>query len=221
MSPRPVFGSTFSALLFDMDGTLINSIAAAERVWGAWALKHGLDPVSFLPTIHGRRVSETIAAQKLIGVDVAVEAAWITARELEDVEGIVPITGAVPFLKSLPADKVAIVTSAPRALALRRLVAAGLTPPAVIVASEDVERGKPAPDPFLLAARRLGVAIADCLVVEDAPVGIAAAEASGASLLIMTETHHSPMKTAHATIASYDTVSVAAVADRLRITRRA
>ncbi len=215
MSPRPVFGGTFAALLFDMDGTLIDSIAAAERVWGAWAAKHGLDVPTFLPTIHGRRVSETIAGQNLADIDIAAEAAWITARELEDVEGIVPIHGAAAFLCSLPADKVAVVTSAPRLLALRRLAAAGLSPPPVIVAAEDVTHGKPAPDPFLLAARLLAVPITDCLIIEDAPTGIAAAEASGATLLIMTATHQAPFPTPHPTIASYTSLSATPQAGKL------
>lgn len=198
-----VFSRTFAAALFDMDGTVINSLAAAERVWGTWAVKHGLDVPSFLPTIHGRRVVETIAAQNLAGIDIAAEAAWITERELIDVQGIVQITGARAFLQSIPADKIAIVTSAPRILAERRLVAAGLDVPRTMVTSEDVARGKPAPDCFILAAERLGVAISDCLIVEDAPVGIAAAEASGATVVVMTETHHAPLVTRHATLPSY------------------
>ena len=191
-----LFDRGFAAILFDMDGTLINSIAVAERVWGGWARRHGLDVAAFLPTIHGRRVPETIAATGL-DVDIEREAAGITAAELEDVEGIVPIAGAVDFLASIPADRQALVTSAPRALALRRLAAAGVPAPRLIVASEDVARGKPAPDPYLLAAQRLAVDPRDCLVVEDIQAGITAAEAAGASVLVITATHHEVLVTPH------------------------
>jgi sugar-phosphatase len=116
------------------------------------------------------------------------------------------VAGAAQFLKSLPAHQWAIVTSAPRALALRRLAAAGITAPDVMVTAEDVSVGKPDPTGYRLAAQRLGVEISNCLVFEDATVGILAAEAAGADLLIVTATHEQPIQTAHATIASYDEV---------------
>ncbi|WP_299009465.1 HAD-IA family hydrolase [uncultured Caulobacter sp.] len=193
----------FAAFLFDMDGTILTSIVAAERVWANWARKHGLDVEAFLPTIHGRRTIETIAALGLPGVDPEVEAQAVTAAELEDVEGIDAIAGAAAFLASLPADRWAVVTSAPRALAERRIAAAGLPSPAVMIAAEDVERGKPAPDCFLLAAQRLGHPIADCLVFEDAPAGIAAAEAAGASVVVITATHTHRLETRHPEIGGY------------------
>lgn len=193
----------FAAFLFDMDGTILTSIVAAERVWANWARKHGLDVEAFLPTIHGRRTIETIAALGLPGVDPEVEAQAVTAAELEDVEGIDAIAGAAAFLASLPADRWAVVTSAPRALAERRIAAAGLPSPAVMIAAEDVERGKPAPDCFLLAAQRLGHPIADCLVFEDAPAGIAAAEAAGASVVVITATHTHRLETRHPRIGGY------------------
>ncbi|RWF93497.1 MAG: HAD family hydrolase, partial [Mesorhizobium sp.] len=112
----------------------------------------GLDVASFLPTIHGKRAIETIAALKLPGVDPVVEADALLKAEAADLEGIVPIPGAVAFLKSLPPERWAIVTSAPRELALLRMAAAGIPVPAIIVSAEDVTRGKPAPDCFLLAA---------------------------------------------------------------------
>ncbi|WP_394779823.1 HAD-IA family hydrolase [Undibacterium sp.] len=198
----------YRAFLFDMDGTIISSIASAERIWGAWALRHGLDVESFLPTIHGARSVDTVARLKLPGVDAEVEARAITEAEIEDVEGIVEITGAIQFLNSLPADQWAIVTSAPKALAIRRLQAAGVTVPAVLVTAEDVAIGKPHPDGYLLAARKLGVAAADCLVFEDAVVGIAAGVAAGATLLVVTATHGHVVDTPHASISGYETVRV-------------
>lgn len=180
---------TYAAFLFDMDGTILTSIASAERTWSAWAVAHGLDVATFLPTIHGVRTVETIRRLGLPGVDPDVEAAAITAAEMEDVDDIEPIPGAAAFLAALPADRWTIVTSAPRALAERRLTAAGIPVPDRFIAAEDVTNGKPAPDCFLLAADRLGFLIADCLIFEDAVAGIAAADAAGADVLIITATH--------------------------------
>ncbi|TGQ50369.1 HAD family hydrolase [Mesorhizobium sp. M1C.F.Ca.ET.193.01.1.1] len=202
-------GRKFAAFLFDMDGTVLNSIAAAERVWTTWANRHGLDVASFLPTIHGKRAIETIAALNLPGLDAVVEADALLKAEAADLDGIVPIPGAVAFLKSLPPHRWAIVTSAPRELALLRIAAAGIPVPAMMVSAEDVTRGKPAPDCFLLAAKRLGVEARDCLVFEDAPAGIAAGEASGASVMVISATHVHPVVTPHASIATYDALGVA------------
>ena len=209
MSPSILDGRSFAALLFDMDGTIVNSIAAAERVWIAWAERHGLDLDTFMPTIHGVRGIETITRLALPGVDPAAEAEAILEEEMLDVEGVAPIDGAAVFLAVLPPDRWAIVTSSPRRLALRRLAAAGLPVPAVLVTAEDVERGKPAPDCFLLAAERLGQKIEDCLVFEDAPAGIAAAEAAGAAVAVVTVTHKHALETRHPTIVGYDKLSAA------------
>ena len=203
MSQRTLDGHSFAALLFDLDGTIVNSIAAAERAWAAWAERHGLDVAAFLPTIHGVRGIDTITRLALPGLDPAVEAEAILQAEIEDVEGVEPIEGAAAFLASLPADRWAIVTSSPRRLALRRLAAAGLPVPAVLVTAEDVARGKPAPDCFLLAAERLGQRIEDCLVFEDAPAGIKAAEAAGAAVVMVTATHRHALETGHPTIDGY------------------
>lgn len=198
----------FAAFLFDMDGTILSSIAAAERVWTIWARGHGLDAEALMATIHGVRSVDTIRRLALPGVDPEAEAAALTLSEMQDVAGIDPIAGAAGFLASLPADRWAIVTSAPRALAERRLEAAGLPVPQVMVTSEDVDNGKPAPDCFLLAARRLGYPTGDCLVFEDATAGIAAAEAAGASLVVITAMHGQKFETRHNSIANYDGLSV-------------
>ncbi|HEX8541087.1 MAG TPA: HAD-IA family hydrolase [Pseudomonas sp.] len=198
----------FSAFLFDMDGTLLNSIVAAERVWTLWAQRHGLDVATFLPTIHGVRSVDTIRRLNLPGIDPVREAAIISQAEIDDVEGVIEVTDAARLLASLPTERWAIVTSAPRALAEARLQAAGLKVPAHLITAEDVSQGKPAPDCFLLAAKRLGVAPADCLVFEDAPAGIAAAEAAGASVMVITATHEHELDTPHATLASYEGVRV-------------
>ena len=208
-----VFNTSYRACLFDMDGTVLNSIAAAERIWTIWALRHGVDVDSFLPTIHGVRAIDTINRLALPGVDAEAEAAWITEAEIEDVEGIVEVAGAASFLKSLPANQWAIVTSAPRALALRRMAAAGIPEPGVMITAEDVSTGKPDPAGYYLAARRLGVEPTDCLIFEDAAVGIRAGEAAGAHVMVITATHVHPLQTPHATLASYNLVEARADTD--------
>jgi len=210
-----VFNTPYRAFLFDMDGTVLNSIAAAERIWATWALRHGVDVDSFLPTIHGVRAIDTINRLALPGVDAEAEAAFITEAEIEDVEGIIEVPGAASFLKSLPANQWAIVTSAPKALALRRMAAAGIPEPSVMVTAEDVSAGKPDPAGYRLAAKRLGIEPADCLIFEDATVGILAAEAAGAGLIVVTATHDHPLQTPHATLASYDSVEARTDADGL------
>ena len=196
----------YRAFLFDMDGTVINSIAAAERIWGQWARRQGLDVATFLPTIHGARSVDTITRLALPGLDPRQEAQGITDAEIIDVEGIIEIAGAQRFLHSLPQAQWAIVTSAPRALAIARLNAAGMPIPAVMVTAEDVKAGKPRPDCYLLAAQKLGVAANECLVFEDASVGIEAGAAAGATVMVITATHAHPLATRHASIANYETV---------------
>ncbi|TSD76203.1 HAD-IA family hydrolase [Pseudomonas sp. KBS0710] len=203
-----VFTQRYRAFLFDMDGTLLNSIAAAERVWSIWAERHGLEVAAFLATIHGARAIDTITRQALPGVDPEVEAQWITEAEINDVEGVVAIAGAVEFLNGLPGDQWALVTSAPRELALRRLAAAGIEPPAVLVTAEDVASGKPDPACYVLGAQRLGVPVQECLVFEDAAVGIRAGEAADADVLVVTATHLTPIVTAHASINDYKRLKV-------------
>lgn len=205
----------FSAFLFDMDGTILTSIRAAERVWGNWAAGHGLDVAAFLPTIHGKRTEETVRGLNLPGVDPVAEAARITVAEIEDVVGVEAIAGVASFLAALPDRRWAIVTSAPRALALARIAAAGLPLPQVLVAAEDVERGKPAPDPFLLGARRLGFAPGECLVFEDTLAGLQSAAAAGMASVVVTVTHGHPLETDVVGVLDYAQLRVEPTAEGL------
>lgn len=207
----------YDAFLFDMDGTILSSIKAAERVWGAWAERQGLDVMSFLPTIHGKRAVDTIQSLQLPDLDPQAEAAAITLAEIEDVAGIEAIAGAETFLKALPSDRWAIVTSAPKRLALKRLAAAGLPLPDCLISADDVNLGKPAPDCFLLAAKHLGVAIENCLVFEDAKAGIQAAEAAGAAIIVITATHTDALEIKHPSITDYRQLQANTVEGRLQL----
>jgi sugar-phosphatase len=220
VSRTPLPAQAFAAFLFDMDGTLLSSIKAAERVWGQWARRHGLDVEAFLPTIHGKRTEETIRALALPGVDPAAEAAFITRAEIEDVAGVEAIRGVADFLSSLPRERWAIVTSAPRLLAEARIAAAGLPVPDVLVAAEDVERGKPAPDPFLLGARRLDVDPAGCLVFEDTLAGLKSAAAAGMASIVVTATHAHPLETEAAAVPDYEQLRALNTPEGLCVTYR-
>lgn len=215
--PEFLLRDSFDAFLFDMDGTLLSSIKTAERVWSAWAVAHGLDPEKFLPTIHGVQTAETIRRLNLPGVDPAAEAEAITRTEMDDMEGIDAIAGTARFLASLPPDRWAVVTSASRRLALRRLEATGLPMPRLLIAAEEVPRGKPAPDCFLLAADRLGVSPTRCVVFEDAAAGIAAGEAAGCTVVVITATHRNAMATAHRTVPDFTRLRIASDGGAMRI----
>jgi sugar-phosphatase len=193
----------YAAFLFDMDGTLLTSIASAERVWSRWAARHELDVATFLPTIHGIRSADTIRNLGLPGVDPEAEALAITLEEIEDVSDLRPIPGAEAFVRSLPDARWAIVTSAPRDLAIARIRAAGLPIPAILICAEDVAHGKPAPDGYIQAAERLGFPPERCLVFEDAPAGIQAGAAAGADVLVITQTHAKAMANVRNSVRDY------------------
>jgi sugar-phosphatase len=205
----------YAAFLFDMDGTILTSIIAAERVWADWARSHGLDVDVFLPTIHGKRSVDTVRGLGLPDIDAEAEAHRITLAEIEDVDGIEAIAGVAAFLATLPAERWAIVTSAPRALAQARIAAAGLPPPPVLVAAEDVKHGKPAPDPFLLGAEKLGMRPEECLVFEDTLAGLQSAAAAGMDSVMVTATHKHPVETDITGVPDYDDLRAIRTADGL------
>ena len=175
----------YAAFLFDMDGTLLDSSAVVRRVWATWARNHGIDEVTLLAAMHGVRAEDTVRRFAGPTLDVASETEWIHQAELGDVQGLVPLDGIGDFIARLKPNEWAVVTSATRALATVRLRAANLPIPEVFVTAEDVSRGKPDPEGFLLGAERLGVPITQCLVFEDSPAGVAAAKASGAQVAIV------------------------------------
>ena len=177
----------FDAVIFDLDGTLIDSTPAVLRSWATWTREHGLAPEAQAGH-HG--VPSASVVRALLPAD-RHEAAIARINELEiaDVSDIVVLPGAIEALQALRYAKNAIATSCDLRLAKARIAAAKLAPPSVLVTADDVVRGKPAPDPFLEAARRLQVDPANCLVVEDSPMGLQAARAAGcATLAVITTT---------------------------------
>jgi sugar-phosphatase len=178
------------ALLFDNDGTLLSSLESVHRCWTRWAAEYGLSDEEFgRVELHGRPAVE-IAAELLPAEVVAEAVARIERLEVDDVPngGVHLLPGTKDFLDSLPADRWAVVTSATRRLAEARLDAVGILPKTMI-AADDITRGKPDPEPYLLAARRLGVDPAHCVVFEDAPAGLASGRAAGMTTVALTTTH--------------------------------
>jgi len=178
------------AVLFDMDGTLIDSRIVVERGWRQWAARHGLDPAAVVVAAQGRRTEDTVRRFCPEGVDPQAEIRALLAAEEADVEGIVALAGASSLLAQLPPGRWAVVTSAHAALARNRIAAARLPIPRVLVTAEDVVRGKPDPEGFQRAAAQLGFAPHRCLAFEDAPAGVVAAQAAGATVVIVTGAQH-------------------------------
>ena len=178
---------SFRGVLFDLDGVLVDSTPAVERVWAWWARKHGFEPDEVVKRAHGRPSITTIR-ELLPDADHGAEDREVQRREIADIEGLVPLPGAMELLQALPLDRWAIVTSCTRDLAHVRIAAAGLPKPRHLVTSTDVTHGKPDPEPYLKGAQFLGVPAADCLVVEDAPAGIRAGKAAEARIVALRTT---------------------------------
>ncbi len=177
-----------SAVLFDLDGVLVESRESTERVWLDWARTNGIEEAALRSAMHGVRSGDVVRALRP-DLDSLAEANEIERRQAEDTEGLRAIPGAVAALRALKGHRIAVVTSGTRPLALARLAAVGIEPPAVIVFAGDVERGKPDPEGYLTAARRLGADPVEALVVEDAPPGIEAAKAAGMAAVALPTTH--------------------------------
>ncbi|HCA86185.1 MAG TPA: phosphatase [Streptomyces sp.] len=194
------------ALLFDMDGTLISSLDSVVRCWTRWAREYGVTEEFARVSLHGRPAVEIIA--ELLPAERIPEAlARIERLEIEDVAGVLVLPGTKDLLASLPGDRWAVVTSATRRLAEARLAEAGIRPP-LLIAADDVVRGKPDPEPFLLAAGKLGAEPARCVVFEDAPAGLTAGRAGGMRTVALTTTHGRDELAADLVVGDLSAVSV-------------
>jgi sugar-phosphatase len=171
-----------AALLFDMDGVLINSTPAVARVWRRWAVEHGFNPDEVVARAHGRP-SLTTVREYLPNADHEAENREVERREIEDLKGVVPLPGALDLLASLPLDRWTIVTSCTRRLAEVRIKAAGLPLPKTLITSNDITHGKPHPDPYLKGASILGFPAVECIVLENVPAGVRSGKAAGARVI--------------------------------------
>lgn len=176
------------AVLFDLDGVLVDSAEVVERTWQRWAARHGLDPADVIRTAHGRRTIETV---RLLAPHLAAdeEVAALAASESTETDGVHEVPGARELLASLPRGSWAVVTSGIRPVAELRLRHTGLPTPPVLVTADQVRHGKPHPEGYLTAAARLGVGPARCMVIEDAPPGIEAAHAAGMRVVAVASTY--------------------------------
>ena len=178
---------TAKAILFDLDGALIDSTPAVARVWAQWAIEHGFEPEKTVREAHGRPSIESIR-ELLPNADHHAENREVERREIEDTGGVIPLPGALELLLSLPPNRWAIVTSCTRPLAEVRIRAAGLPVPPTMITSSDITRGKPDPEPYVKGAHALGFSPADCVVVEDVPAGIRSGKAAGARVIALRTT---------------------------------
>jgi sugar-phosphatase len=186
------------ACLFDLDGVLIDSTPAVARVWRQWAIEHDFNPEEVVSRAHGRP-SLTTVREYLPNADHQAENREVERREIEDLVGIVPLPGALELLASLPENRWTIVTSCTRALATVRIKAAGLPLPQKMITSNDIQHGKPNPEPFLKGAAVLGFPAGECVVFEDVPAGVRAGKSAGARVIAFTSTVQSvPLKEAGA-----------------------
>jgi sugar-phosphatase len=177
-----------AAILFDLDGVLVDSTRSVDRQWRAWARQKGVDGDKVMAIAHGVRTIEVIRAVAP-HLDADAEVWELENREADDQEGVDIMPGAIELVRSIPEGRWGVVTSGTRLLASARLRFGGLPVPKILVTAEDVTNGKPHPEPYLKGAERMGVNPAECLVIEDAPAGIQAARAGGMKVVGITSTY--------------------------------
>ena len=205
------------AILFDLDGVLVDSAERVEKTWREWAMRHRLDPEHVIAMAHGRRTIETM---RLVAPELSTDAeiAALEASEATNPEGVYEIAGARELLRLLPASRWAVVTSGIRAVAEFRLRHTGLPLPTVMICADEITRGKPDPEGYLTAAARLGYSSADCIVIEDAPAGLEAAQAAGMRAIAIATTYPlDGLKAADAVVARLADLSVKFAGDEIQI----
>ncbi|MEV5844427.1 HAD family hydrolase [Streptomyces sp. NPDC051985] len=209
------------ALLFDNDGTLVSSLDSVDRCWTRWAAEYGITPEDFARVeLHGRPAVEIVA--DLLPAHLVAEAvARVEQLEVDDVPGggVQLLPGTAALLDSLPADRWAVVTSATRRLAEARLEAVGIRPK-TLIAADDITRGKPDPEPYLLAARQLGVDPARCVVFEDALAGLRAGRAAGMTTVALATTHRAEELRADLVVENLSALSVLVTDHAVEISER-
>lgn len=177
-----------SAILFDLDGVLVDSTGSVDRQWRIWARERGIDEEKVMAIAHGVRAVEVVRAVAP-HLDPETEVGKLESREAADRDGVAVMPGAIALIRAIPAGHWGVVTSGRRQLATGRLQLAQIPLPKVMIAADDVANGKPHPEPYLKGAELLGANPADCLVIEDAPAGIRAAHAGGMKVIALTSTY--------------------------------
>ena len=208
-----------SAVLFDCDGVLVDSAASVERAWRRWATEHGLDEDAVIAIAHGRRTEDTLLDLGFSD-DLAAEVERLEGAEVADAASVAAFPEAAALLPLLPRDAWAVVTSGTHALVTSRLAAAGLPVPSVLVTANDVAAGKPDPEGYLEAARRLGRPATDCLVIEDAPAGVEAALAAGMRVVALPTTHPADELAAATLVAPWEDIVVRVNGKRIELALR-
>ncbi len=206
-----------SAILFDLDGVLVDSTRSVDRFWRWWAAENGIDPETAVNIAHGRRTVETVRILKP-EFDAEVEATKLEKMEADRTEGVTVMAGATELVARLPRERWCVVTSGTKYLATRRLAAGKLPVPHILVTADDVKNGKPHPEPYLTGAKLLGIDPPACLVIEDAPAGIQAAHAAGMRVIGLASTYREEeLAQADAVVSSLAALSVR-VGSRICIT---
>lgn len=206
-----------SAILFDLDGVLVDSTRSVARQWRLWASENNIDPEKVMEIAHGRRTIEVV---RILAphLDAKAEEKKIEKREAHDNNGVAVMPGAAELLKSIPEGRWCVVTSGTRYLATSRLRLFELPIPGVLVAADDVQKGKPDPEPYLKGAELLKVKPAECLVIEDAPAGIRSAHAGGMKAIALTSTYpESELQEADAVLQTLKQIQVRNLERKLQV----
>lgn len=197
-----------AAILFDLDGVLVDSTRSVERQWRIWARELGIDEEKAIDVAHGVRAIEVIRTVAP-HLDAEAEVRKLESREAADYEGVTVMPGAAELVRSIPRDRWCVVTSGTRHLAVSRLRLARIPPPNIMITADDVLHGKPHPEPYLKGAELLGVNPAECLVIEDAPAGIRSAHSGGMKVIALTSTYPaSALGEADAVVQKLDQINV-------------
>ena len=202
-----------SAILFDLDGVLVDSTRSVTRQWRRWAAEQGINPDEVVSIAHGVRTIEVIR-RLAPHLPLQEEVNKLVAREAADTDGVSVMPGAAELLRSIPNGRWCVVTSGTRALALARLQLGKLPVPEVLITADEVANGKPHPEPYLKGAKRLGLDPGQCMVIEDAPAGIRSAHGGGMKVVALTSTYPgSELKQADAVVTSLSQIRVGTETD--------